>query len=316
MTIPIADPLVRFTDDIVPRPIPEALLAARRDVMAAVRGPRHHHRCGPRHRVGLEGRQRGGDPRWLLPDLRGLRAGRHRCRGRGRARPALTEAERPDLIAPATAARWDLHGILLQLPDAAWDADPGGGEWTVRQTLGHVISGQRGYGGRRPPGGRRRRSRPMTTCPTQRPPFYEGRPDRRGRGDGHAGRGPSPARRAPGRIDRCGWPACPPIGSRYGTRWAGFAVDIGFRIGRWSSHFREHTIQVEKTHGDDRAYAHRGGPIDPPDPRRVGTSRGGRLWLGERGRGDRRARRRRPPRRADHRRRAPPARLLLPSRGS
>jgi hypothetical protein len=26
-----------------------------------------------------------------------------------------------------------------------------------------------------------------------------------------------------------------------------FAVDIGFRIGRWSSHFREHTIQVEKT---------------------------------------------------------------------
>jgi hypothetical protein len=32
-----------------------------------------------------------------------------------------------------------------------------------------------------------------------------------------------------------------------GTRWAGFAVDIGFRLGRWSSHFREHTIQVEKT---------------------------------------------------------------------
>jgi hypothetical protein len=32
-----------------------------------------------------------------------------------------------------------------------------------------------------------------------------------------------------------------------GTRWAGFAVDIGFRIGRWSSHIREHTIQVEKT---------------------------------------------------------------------
>ena len=26
-----------------------------------------------------------------------------------------------------------------------------------------------------------------------------------------------------------------------------FAVEIGFRIGRWSSHLREHTIQVEKT---------------------------------------------------------------------
>ncbi len=44
-----------------------------------------------------------------------------------------------------------------------------------------------------------------------------------------------------------GWPACRPSASRIGTRWAGFAVDIGFRIGRWSSHLREHAIQVEKT---------------------------------------------------------------------
>jgi hypothetical protein len=32
-----ADPLLQYTADIVPRPIPGALLAARRDVMAAVR---------------------------------------------------------------------------------------------------------------------------------------------------------------------------------------------------------------------------------------------------------------------------------------
>jgi hypothetical protein len=31
------------------------------------------------------------------------------------------------------------------------------------------------------------------------------------------------------------------------ARWQGFPVDIGFRLGRWSSHLREHTIQVEKT---------------------------------------------------------------------
>lgn len=31
------------------------------------------------------------------------------------------------------------------------------------------------------------------------------------------------------------------------TRWSGFPVTLGFRIGRWSSHIREHTIQVEKT---------------------------------------------------------------------
>jgi hypothetical protein len=32
-----------------------------------------------------------------------------------------------------------------------------------------------------------------------------------------------------------------------GSRWAGFPVTIGFRLGRWSSHIREHAIQVEKT---------------------------------------------------------------------
>ena len=31
------------------------------------------------------------------------------------------------------------------------------------------------------------------------------------------------------------------------ARWSGFPVTIGFRLGRWGSHIREHTIQVEKT---------------------------------------------------------------------
>ena len=31
------------------------------------------------------------------------------------------------------------------------------------------------------------------------------------------------------------------------TRWAGFPVSLGFRFGRWSSHIREHGIQIEKT---------------------------------------------------------------------
>jgi hypothetical protein len=32
-----------------------------------------------------------------------------------------------------------------------------------------------------------------------------------------------------------------------GARWSGFAVSIAFRLGRWSSHIREHTVQIEKT---------------------------------------------------------------------
>ena len=31
------------------------------------------------------------------------------------------------------------------------------------------------------------------------------------------------------------------------ARWSGIALDVGFRIGRWSSHLVEHTLQVDKT---------------------------------------------------------------------
>ena len=48
-------------------------------------------------------------------------------------------------FAHATAARWDLHGLLAPLVDADLDADPGGGEWTIRQTLAHMVYVQRAY---------------------------------------------------------------------------------------------------------------------------------------------------------------------------
>ena len=66
-----------------------------------------------------------------------------------RATVAATEAgERraARIVGPATASRWDLHGILIPLDDALLDTDPGGGEWSIRLTLGHIISSQRAYG--------------------------------------------------------------------------------------------------------------------------------------------------------------------------
>ena len=48
--------------------------------------------------------------------------------------------------ARATAARWDLHARLLALSDRDLDRDPGGGEWTIRQTLAHIVNAQRAYG--------------------------------------------------------------------------------------------------------------------------------------------------------------------------
>src|SRR5262249_40190051 len=56
----------------------------------------------------------------------------------GRAVAGTPSTEARDPVAAATAARWDLHGILASMDEADLDADPGGGEWTVRRTLAHI----------------------------------------------------------------------------------------------------------------------------------------------------------------------------------
>ncbi len=239
-----ADPLVQFTDDITPRPIPEALLAARRDVMAAVRElatitdadlakPWAWKGDGENEiRYGFyeifEAFERAG-----IDAEAAIRASKLE---RGRA---------ADLIAPATAARWDLQGILLQLPDAAWDANPGDEEWTVRQTLGHTIGGQRSYGA--VTAWWQAQAHPAdANLPKVRAPLDDVLPSDE---EEEAGTPAELRARLDEVLDRSAerLAGLPPERLAIGSRWMGFAVDVGFRIGRWSSHIREHTIQVEKT---------------------------------------------------------------------
>jgi hypothetical protein len=239
-----ADPLEQYTQDIEERPIPEALLATRRDVMAAVKalatipdtsledawawkGDSEVELRYVFYRL-LEEFERAG-----IDAAAALRAA-----GAERGRAA-------ELIAPATAARWDLQGLLLTLPDAAWDADPGGEEWTVRQTLGHTIASQRGYAA--VTAWWQTQALPVSPdLPKTRPHVYEVLPSDEEEASGT----PAEVRqRLDEVLDRsterlAGLPA---ERLAYGTRWVGFALDIGFRLGRWSSHFREHTVQVEKT---------------------------------------------------------------------
>jgi hypothetical protein len=152
------------------------------------------------------------------------------------------------LIAPATAARWDLHGLLAPLTDALIDADPGGGEWTIRRTLGHIVNGQRAYGWGTAwwvtqaadvddPGLPPRVSEKLfASLPDEEGPEQEGTlDDIRARLDAVLD----------GSAERLA--GLPEDRLALGARWSGFPVTVGFRIGRWSSHIREHTIQVEKT---------------------------------------------------------------------
>jgi hypothetical protein len=164
------------------------------------------------------------------------------------ARAASVEPPARPMLGAATAARWDLHGLLTGLSDDDLDRDPGGGEWTIRQTLGHTVGGQRAYG--------------WFTA------WWHSRHD--------AFAGDLPARVPDEVAEASGLPSDDDEG--VGTlaeirtrldditdlsagvfagvdeedlaaraRWSGYAVDVRFRLNRWASHMREHTIQVDKT---------------------------------------------------------------------
>lgn len=246
MTSTIANgPLLQYTDDIAERPIPGALLAARRDLLAAVhdlatvtdadmqkswawKGDSEYELRYAFYRISEEFERAGIDA------------------GAALRAAAVERGTAADLIAPATAARWDLHGLLLQLPDAAWDAKPGGEEWTVRETVGHIVGSQRGYAA--VTAWWQAQGIPADSyVPTARPDhIYDVLPSDEDEGAGT----PAEVLARLGEVldesaERLA--GLPPDRLAFGTRWAGFALDIGFRLGRWSSHVREHTIQVEKT---------------------------------------------------------------------
>jgi hypothetical protein len=150
--------------------------------------------------------------------------------------------------APATIARWALQGRLAALDDALLDQSPRDGEWTLRQTLAHTVGGQRGYGVftrwwlAQPLGPDR---------PARIPPETDAALDRELPPEPAEAEGSVADIRA--RLDAVldEWALrvadLDDAALAASGRWSGVPVDIDFRIGRWASHIREHTVQVDKT---------------------------------------------------------------------
>ncbi len=152
------------------------------------------------------------------------------------------------LVAAATAARWDLHGLLAGLADADLDRDPGNAEWTVRQTLAHIISGQRAYAWFTA-WWMDQHITSVDDLPASVPDdAIVGVPEEEEEGRGSLAQ---ILRRLDDLVDLSAG-VFGPLGAAdlaARARWAGRPVDVRFRMVRWSSHMREHTIQVEKTLG-------------------------------------------------------------------
>jgi hypothetical protein len=247
MTPPTMDELLlRSTQDIIARPVAPALADARRDLVAAVADLRT---------IPDSSLER--DWGWTGGSEVELRYGFYRIAealelamldAEAVVRRARTDRGRAaHIIAPATAARWDLHGLLATLPDAVWDADPGGGEWTIRLTMGHIISGQRAYGVGTGWWLEQAFAAGDLSLPSGVPDeLWEQLPSDEQEGTG------TPAEvieRLGAVLDRA-TERLAGLGEEHlalGGRWSGFPIDLAFRLGRWSSHIREHTIQVEKT---------------------------------------------------------------------
>ena len=150
------------------------------------------------------------------------------------------------IVAPATVARWDLIGTLVPLTATDLDADPGGGEWTIRQTVAHIIASQHSYGAYtawyRDQGIRTGiEDLPMAPEDLGDPAYDEaiaadGTPDEIRRRL-HVALDDAASRLADLTTDELGLTA----------RWSELPVTVGFRQGRWSSHIAEHAVQIDKT---------------------------------------------------------------------
>jgi len=163
-----------------------------------------------------------------------------------RGRAAIGDPVAPAVppLAAAALARWVLHGTVAPLTTGELDSDPGGGEWSVRRTLGHVLSVQESYGwtsawfisrAGKPDAGEYAPPGALPTEPDEETAASGDTAEIRARLDGLL----DAAGEAFGGLDE--------RALSVPGRWSGLPVTIGFRLGRLGSHIREHTVQVDKT---------------------------------------------------------------------
>jgi hypothetical protein len=246
-TAAIDQPLLERTDPAMARPLAAALGSARADIVAAARDLLAIPEAALDQLWAWQG---GSDVEIRYGAFRAAEALEVAASD---ARVAVAAVGRDGgaaarVIAPATAARWDLHGLLLPLADDVLDAGPGGGEWTVRLTLGHIISGQRAYGW----GSAWWLAQGYAGDDLERPrtiedAFWETLPDEattEAAGDVTTLRDRLDTVLDLGTERLAG---LPDEALALGSAWGRYHVPLGFRLGRWGSHIREHTIQVEKT---------------------------------------------------------------------
>lgn len=163
-----------------------------------------------------------------------------RARERWDGDAATTDAER--ILLHADAALGDLRGLLVGLEDGLLDRAPEPGEWTLRETLRHMLDVERRYPVNTSHAIHRRDAEPLTV-PEDDPRLAPSEPAETAGGLDRvierlvAARDHSDALLGP----------TPDAALERPSRWSDITVTVRFRLHRFGEHLVEHTIQCEKT---------------------------------------------------------------------
>jgi len=141
------------------------------------------------------------------------------------------------ILALAQRSFGDLRGLLAGLPEQLLGRPPREGEWSVRETLGHVLAVERRYAMQTLYAVERAESDPVRIPPERLPPLTSADT---GAGEllAHIAEARAQTNRSLGSIG--------PAAMTRPTPWAQYDVDVRFRLHRFAAHVIEHTLQCEK----------------------------------------------------------------------
>jgi uncharacterized damage-inducible protein DinB len=146
-------------------------------------------------------------------------------------------SEAATVMDAAQAAFGDLRGLLAGQPDDILDSPPPTGEWTLRQVLTHILVVDRRY----------LRQTEYATSRRDDQPLYIVLDFDLDQAEKEGGIGDWLDRLAATRseFDGFGRNLGPEVMARP-TVWAGYTVDVRFRLHRIGAHLAEHTIHAQK----------------------------------------------------------------------
>jgi len=153
---------------------------------------------------------------------------------------AGAHAESRRILALAQRGFGGLRALLVGVPAALLDKSPRAGEWSIREIVGHVAAVEQRYALQTKYAVDRADTEPMRIADSRLPSLA---PAATG-GDIEV----LLAQIADARAETDRWLGeVPAAAMTRPTIWAGYEIDVRFRLHRFAAHIVEHTVQCEKT---------------------------------------------------------------------